>query len=93
VLRVVAATVGDCVSALAQQYSSATPASPLLHFLKQKYDAVQKVITSTSFIIFFFFFELRKCEIEKISVACVCVVASLSWRMLFNVTEKLNANL
>jgi len=52
----------DCVSALAQQYSSATPASPLLHFLMQKYGAVQNVITSTSFIINFFV-ELRKSEI------------------------------
>jgi len=55
VLQVVAATVGGCVSALAQQYSAATPASPLLHFVKQKYGAAQKVITSSSFIIIIIF--------------------------------------
>jgi len=54
-LQVVAATMGDCVSALARQYSSATPASRLLHFLKQKYGAFQKVVTSASFIFIFIF--------------------------------------
>jgi len=47
--------MGDCVSALARQYSSATPASRLLHFLKQKYGAFQKVVTSASFIFIFIF--------------------------------------
>jgi hypothetical protein len=63
--------MGNCVSALAQQYSSATPASPLLHFLKQKYGAVQKVITSTSFIINIFV------ELRNLEVACNRAVSVL----------------
>jgi hypothetical protein len=64
VLQVVAATVRECVSALAQQYSSATLASPLLHFLEQKRSSVQKVISSTSFITQFLLVELRNSEFE-----------------------------